>query len=216
MDHRMEMWRTLRLLVLAVAFLGGGYFLLVRPLERAASGTKTSVERGLGQVLGAITNRNTRTVEGRAEIAETKEISELSLLEMRMSATRAIEKSSSVLSFPLGTKKLIVRGDYQVKAGYKLQNGVSLHMEHGRPVATFPRPQILSVELVDFEVLSEDNGWMNKIQPEDRAQILRELRAQMRMDAQRSGMLVTVEATLRTRLRDLLGVENVTVEQALP
>lgn len=167
-------------------------------------------------MLGAITNTDTRIVEGRAEIVETAEISELSLLEMRMSATRTIEKSESLSILPLGTKKLIVRGRYQVKGGYRLKEGVSLRVERGTPIARFPKPEILSVELVDFETLSEDSGWMNKVQPEDRAQILRELREQMRQEAEKSGMLDTVDATLKTRLRDLLGAESITLEQALP
>jgi hypothetical protein len=217
MEHRAEMWRTARRTITAVAIVGGLYFLVVAPLERAISGAKASVERGLAQVLGAITNTDTRTVEGRAEIVETSEISELSLLEMRMSATRTIEKSEEFSGLiPLGTKKLIVRGHYQVKAGYRLREGVSLRMEAGKPVARFPKPEILSVELIDFDVLSEDSGWLNKVQPADRAQILRELREQMREEARKSGLLDTVEATLRTRLRDLLGAETVTVEQDLP
>ena len=216
MEHRTEIWRTVRRLITAVAIIGGLYFLVVIPVERALSGTKASVERGLEQVLGAITNTDTRIVEGRAEIVETAEISELSLLEMRMSATRTIEKSENLSILPLGTKKLIVRGHYQVKGGYRLKEGISLRMEKGQPVARFPKPEILSVELVDFDVLSEDSGWMNKVQPADRAQILRELREQMRKEAEKSGMLDTVDATLRTRLRDLLGADSVTIDQSLP
>ncbi len=210
------MWRTLRRIVTAAAIIGGLYFLVVAPLERALSGTKASIEHSLQQVLAAITNQNTRVVEGRAEIIETAEISELSLLEMRMSATRTIEKSENLSILPLGTKKLIVRGHYTVKGGYRLQNGVSLRMDRGKPVANFPKPEVLSVELIDFDVLSEDSGWLNKVQAADRAQILRELRNQMREEAEKSGLLDTVESSLRTRLRDLLGVENVTVEQAMP
>ncbi len=210
------MWRTVRRGVTAAAIIGGGYFLVVRPIEGALAGTRDSVERGLQQVLGAITNSDTRVVEGRAEITATSEISELSLLDMRMSATRTIEKSESFSGLPLGTKKLIVRGHYQVKGGYRLAPGISLRMEHGKPVARFPKPEVLSVELIDFDVLSEDSGWFNKVLPSDRAQILRELRDQMREEAEHSGLLDTVEATVRTRLRDLLGADNVAVEQVLP
>ena len=206
----------MRRLVTAVAIIGGAWFLAVRPIERALSNTRASVERSLKEVLGAITTTDTRVVEGRAEVVETAEISELSLLEMRMSATRTIEKAESFSGLPLGTKKLIVRGHYTVKGGYRLKDGVSLRMEKGRPVACFPKPEVLSVELIDFDVLSEDSGWLNKIQPADRAQILRELREQMREEAQHSGLLDTVESSLRTRLRDLLGAQSVTVEQALP
>ena len=201
MEHRVEMWKTVRRVITVLVIAGVLVFVVFR-IERAVSGTRADVERGLEKVLGAITNTDTRITEGRAEISETSEISELSLLEMRMSATRTIEKSESLSILPLGTKKLIVRGYYQVKGGYRLKDGVSLRMERGKPVANFPKPEILSVELVDFDVLSEDSGWLNKVQPADRAQILRELREQMRVEAEKCGMLDTVEATLRTRLRD--------------
>ena len=217
MEHRVEMWRTLRRAVTLLAIIGGTWLLAVRPIERALSGTKSSIERGLKEVLGAITNQDTRVVEGRAEIVGTAEISELSLLEMRMSATRTIEKSEKFSGLlPLGTKKLIVRGHYTVKGGYRLHDGVSLRVEKGTPVARFPKAEILSVELIDFDVLNEDSGWLNRIQPADRAQILRELRNQMRGEAEKSGLLDTVDGTLRTLLRDLLGVDSVTMEQALP
>lgn len=210
------MWKTLRRAVTLLAILGGGYFLIVKPIENALASMQTTATHSLREVLGAITNTSTHIVEGRAEIVETSEISELSLLEMRMSATRTIEKSENFSFIPLGTKKLIVRGSYSVKGGYRLKNGISLGLEHGKTVARFPKPEVLSVELIDFEVLSEDSGWMNKIQPSDRAQILRELRKQMQSEAEQSGMLTTVEATLRTRLRDLLGTDDVTVQQELP
>jgi len=216
MEHRVEMWRTFRRIATLAVIFAGLWFLVVRPVERGLQGTRASIENGLQQVLGAITNRDTRIVEGRAEITQTAEISELSLLEMRMSATRTIEKTETYSFLPLGTKRLIVRGYYQVKGGYKLTDGISLRMENGKPVARFPKPEILSVELIDFDVLSEDDGWLNKVQPGDRAQILRELRAQMRQEAEESGLLATVESTLRTRLRDLLGAEKVTIEQELP
>ena len=109
MPHRVEMWKTLRRVFTLVGLIAGLYLLVVMPIEKSISGTKASVERSLDKVLGAITNTDTRIVEGRAEIVETTEISELSLLEMRMSATRTIERSESFSVLPLGTKKLIVR-----------------------------------------------------------------------------------------------------------
>jgi hypothetical protein len=217
MQHGVEIWKTLRRGITLAAIIGGAFFLVIRPIEQALSGTKSSIQRSLQQVLGAITNTDTRIVEGRAEIIATAEVAELVLLEMRMSATRTIEKSEEFSGvIPLGTKRLIVRGHYTVKGGYRLKDGVSLRMENGKPVARFPKPEILSVELIDFDVLSEDSGWLNKIQPADRAQILRELRSQMREEAEKSGLLDTMESSLRTRLRDLLGTESVSVEQALP
>nr|MDP0503118.1 DUF4230 domain-containing protein [Verrucomicrobiota bacterium JB025] len=209
------MWRTLRwiaTLAFVVALTAG----MVWRFEKWMSGTKAGVQRSLEQVLGAVTNTDTRIVEGRAEMVEESEVSELALMKMRLSATRTIEKTERFSGIPLGTKRLIVRGYYDVNGGYRLKDGVSLRVERGVPVASFPRAEVLSVELVDFDVLSEDEGWLNKIQPEDRAQILRELRAQMKQEARESGLLDSVEARLQTRLRDLLGVDSVRIEHPLP
>ena len=66
MEHRVEMWRTLRRIVTAAAIIGGVWFLIVSAIDRALTGTITSIERGLKEGLGAITNRDTHVVEGRA------------------------------------------------------------------------------------------------------------------------------------------------------
>jgi Protein of unknown function (DUF4230) len=217
MLHRVEMWRTVRWIGIALLLVAALYLLVLQPLERFIGGTSSRLEKGLDRVLGAITNSNTRIVEGRAEIVETTEISELSLLEMKMSATRAFENEGYLLKYlPSGTKKLIVRGHYQVKAGYRLKPGISLRLEKGQPIAKFPKPDVLSVELTDFEILNEEDGWLNKITAEDRATVLRELREQMRQEAIKSGILDTASASLKTRLRDLLGVESVKIEEELP
>jgi len=217
MPHRVEMWRTVRWIGISALLVAALYFLVVQPFERSLAKTGKTLTQSLDKVLGAITNANTRVVEGRAEIEQSSEITELSLQEMRMSATRSFEKEDYMMKyFPLGTKKVILRGHYRVKAGYKLKPGVSLRVENGQPVANFPPAEILSVELVDFEVLNEENGWLNKVTPVDRAAVLRELTDQMRMEAQKSGILETVDSTLRTRLRDLLGVDSVKIERRTP
>jgi hypothetical protein len=210
MSAQPELWKTVRWVSLLVALLALAW-LGLRVFERGMGSTVS----GLEKVLGAITSSNTRIVEGRAEISQTSQISELALVEMKMSATRSFENESYVLKYlPAGTKKLIIRGEYRVTAGYKLEPGVSLRMENGLPVARFPDPEILSVELLDFQQLSEKDGWMNQITPQDREQLIKELNIQMRQEAQRSGILDIVESNLRTRLRDLLGAGEVKVERA--
>lgn len=211
MDGSSEMWKTLRWGIAAgglvlVAWLG------LRTFERGVGGTVS----GLEKVLGAITGSETRIVEGRAEITRTSNISELALVEMTLNATRGFENEAFVLKYlPAGTKRLVMRGEFKVKAGYRLTPGVSLAVKDGKPVARFPEPEILSVELLDHRPLSEKDGWANDITPEDRAQLLHELQNQMRQEARRSGVLDIVESTLRTRLRDLLGAGEVTLERPI-
>lgn len=215
MSHHLEIWKTVRWL----AFLTAVVLLAVlgfRGFQKTVGGTASGLERGLDKVLGALTNSDTTIVEGRAEVVEKNEISELSLLELRMSATRSYENETFILKYlSAGTKKLIIRGDYRVTAGYRLEPGVSLQIVDGVPVARFPEPTILGVELIDFEVLSEKDGWWNGVTAGDRATLLRELRQQMRREAARSGALDLVDATLRTRIKDLIGVPDVRIEHGL-
>ncbi len=209
--HHPELWKTLRWLALLVAVVLLAW-LGLRTFERGVGGTVT----GLEKVLGAITNSDTRIVEGRAEILEKTDITELALVKMKMSTTRTFENETFVLKyFSGGRKRLIIQGEYDVRVGYKLEPGVSLRMDGDTPVATFPEPEILSVELIDYQPLSEESGWWNGITPEDRAQLLRDLRDQMRIKAEQSGVLDMVESTLRTRLKDLLGTD-VRVERKQP
>lgn len=213
MNPPSEAWKTVRLLVIIGAFLVLA-FLGVRMAESFVSGGSRQLERGLDKVLAALTHSSTRVVEGRAEVVSQNEIQELALIELRMSATRSFENEAFVLKYlPAGTKQLIVRGDYRVTAGYRLQPGTSLSLENGIPVARFPPADVLGVELIDFEILSEKDGWANSIKPDDRATLLRELRQQMRMEAKKSGILDVADATLKTRMKDLLGTDQVEVRK---
>jgi len=208
-----EAWRTLRWVASLAAVLAVAW-LAIRTVEHTTGRAASSLTQGLDKVLGAITSTNTRIVEGRAEIDSSAPVSELTLQEVKMTATRSFESENYVLKYlPAGTKQLIVRGNYRVTAGYKLKPGVSLRIEDGVPVARFPKPAILSVELIDFQILSEKDGWANSVNAEDRAQVMRELRQQMRIEAQKSGVLDMVDSALRTRLQDLLGVKDVRIER---
>ncbi|BCX48640.1 DUF4230 domain-containing protein [Haloferula helveola] len=212
MEHQKEIWRTVRWSLVLGAFVLIAW-LGVRFFQDSARSTASGIERGLDKILGALTNSDTRIVEGRAEVVERNEIAELALLELRMSATRSYENQAFILKYvSAGTKQLIIRGDYRVTAGYRLKPGVSLQVVDGTPVANFPEPEILGVELIDFQVLNEKDGWWNGVTAEDRAKVLRELRLQMRSEAEKSGALDVVEATLRTRMKDLIGADQVRIE----
>jgi len=211
-SHSAQAWKSFRW----IAFLSTLLLLVLlvgRLVERSLGGTREGIESGLDRVLSTLTRSDTRVVAGRAEITATEEVAELVLAELQMSATRRFENEAFFFQYlPAGTKTLIVRGRYRVTAGYRLEPGVSLRVEDGVPVASFPPAEILGVELTDFEVLSESEGWANSITPEDRATLLRELREQMREEAQASGILDTVNRTLHTRLRDLLATPEVRIE----
>lgn len=206
-----ETARTFRWLMV-LTFLAGMTIFGVWKVEQAMKSSANSAARTLDQVLAAITGNSTKMIAGRAVIEEKQDIAELALMEMRMSAVRDMENTGALLKYvPLGTKRVIVRGHYKVKAGYRLKPGVSLRMEGDEVIAQFPKAEILSVELIDVEELESKDGWANKVTGDDRAWLLRELKQQMEIDATQSGMLDAVESTLRTRLKDLIGQDQVRI-----
>ena len=216
MSHHAEIWKTVRWISVLAALIILA-FIALGLVQRSMQSTSSGIERGLDKVLQALTNSDTRIVEGRAEVVEQNEISELALLELKMNATRRFENEGFVLKYlSTGTKQLILRGHYRVTAGYRLEPGVSLRINDGVPTATFPEPEILSVELIDFETLNEKDGWFNQVTPQDRSKLLRELRQQMRKEAEKSGILDIVEATMKTRMSDLLDVQEVKIERHDP
>jgi Protein of unknown function (DUF4230) len=210
-----EFWKTIRWITISVLILAVVFFLgsrLIQAVEKGTSRFGSNLD-SLKNALSRVTHSNTRIVEGRAELTEQKQVQELTLLALKMKATRSFESESFVLQYlPAGTKRLIVRGSFRVTVGYKLQPGVSLKLVQGKPVAQFPKPEILGVELLDYETLSEESGWANQITPTDRDQMIRELRLQMRSEALQSGVLEAVDQTLKNRLSDLLGTQNLTLE----
>lgn len=211
-----EIWKTVRWLAFLACLVILGV-LASRFVERGVQGTADGFDRGLDKVLSTITRADTRIVEGRAELQSRNEISELALVELRMSATRRFENETYILRYlPGGTKQLIVQGNYRITAGYRLEPGVSLRLDNGVPVARFPEPEILGIELLDYHILSEKDGWANDITPADRSNLLRDLRGQMRAEAAKSGVLDMTDATLRTRLRDLIGAEDIRLEHGPP
>src|SRR5690554_3364432 len=109
MAHHPELWKTIRWLAMLVSVLLLAWF-GIRAFERTLFGTTSGLERGLDKILEALTHADTRIVEGRAEISDKADITELSLMEMKMSATRTFENERYVLKYlPAGTKRLIVR-----------------------------------------------------------------------------------------------------------
>jgi Protein of unknown function (DUF4230) len=207
-----EAGKTLRWLFVLL-FFSSIIFYGITKLERIFSKASQSTTQVLAQALSQITGGQTKIVMGKAEITDKSQISELALLEMKMNAVRELESSEVLLRYlPLGTKRVIVKGIYKVKAGYRLKPGISLRKENDEVIANFPKPEILSVELDEFTELENTDGWANKVTGEDRSWLLSDLKKQMELEAKESGILTIIDSQLLNRLKDLLGTPHVRIE----
>ena len=74
----------------------------------------------------------------------------------------------------LGSEKIVrIKGNFVAKAGYDLNQFISINIDPHLVTVTVPEPRILSVEATDYQIEGE-SGWWNSISDADRSTALRE------------------------------------------
>lgn len=103
------------------------------------------------------------------------------------------------------TKRLELKGDFTAKAGFPLDESFSMVIsEDGRTVTLrHKEPDVISCELTELHVLKDEDGWWNKIQPQERESAQNELLRQARKAAGESDLLSTASENLLERLAPL-------------
>jgi Protein of unknown function (DUF4230) len=185
----------LALLVLACGLVF--WLVMIRPAQSVVSSLRNTVAAALAEITGQHITIHANTVT-----MEKANIAELNLVQRKTQTFVKFESKA------YGSKKtLIMRGDFNVKAGFDLSQPFSAEVDEatGEVKAEFPPAKITSVELKNCEVFFADNGLVNRLKPEDQEMATQQMITQARLDAQRSDIKDEAEAQLRQRLRDLLG-----------
>lgn len=129
----------------------------------------------------------------------TSEIQELSTIERDMQSIIKYEATF------LGTKKtLILRGNFKAKAGFDLKKAAQFSIEDGRVTGQLPKAEILSVEMMDFEIYHAQDGALNKLNEKDRQAATNQLLEQARKDAFESDLTERATKNFQQRLDDLM------------
>ena len=102
------------------------------------------------------------TVNNRVYLEQTSTIAELSVL------ARKVEVEHEMLHTWAGsTKRIRLHGTYLVKAGFDLRKKFNVNIRPNEILIELPHAQILSVEQQQVEVLVLENGFWNRISPDD-------------------------------------------------
>ncbi|MFN0125320.1 MAG: DUF4230 domain-containing protein [Verrucomicrobiales bacterium] len=185
----------LTLVILAGGFVG--WLLMVRPVEKAASGLRDTVAGALERITGERFAVSSNTVT-----LQKSNIAELNVVQRKTQTVTKFETSQFG-----STATLILRGDFAVKAGYDLSQpfSVTVNETTGEVLAEFPPAKITSVEMKNYEVFFSDSGLIHKLKPEHVELATKQMLAQARLDAEKSDIKQEADAQLQTRLKDLLG-----------
>jgi len=166
---------------------------------RTARESTAELER-LGKDLRAafidIANLQPRiTINNRVYMEQTKPVSELAIV------SRRIEVEHEFLHTWVGSSKRVkLHGTFVAKAGFDLQQDLSIDIRPKEIIIQLPHAQILGVDQEQVDVLAFENGLWNRISGEDLQGELSMLPQLARKRAAEAGMPAEAERTLQQQL----------------
>ena len=166
---------------------------------RTAQQSTAELER-LGKDLRAafidIANLQPRiTINNRVYMEQTKPVSELAIV------SRRIEVEHEFLHTWVGSSKRVkLHGTFVAKAGFDLQQDLSIDIRPKEIIIQLPRAQILGVDQEQVDVLAFENGLWNRISGQDLQDELSMLPQLARKRAAEAGMPAEAERTLQQQL----------------
>src|SRR5215469_5987961 len=135
------------------------------------------------------------TINNRIYLEQTTARSELVVL------SRRIEVEHELLHTWVGSSKRVkLHGTFVAKAGFDLQQGLSINIRPAEIVVQIPHAQILGVEQQQVDVLAFENGLWNRILGQDVQSELTVLPELAWKKAGQSGLPAEAEETLRRQL----------------
>jgi hypothetical protein len=135
------------------------------------------------------------TINNRVYMEQTTPVSELVVL------SRRIEVEHEFLHTWMGSSKRVkLHGTFTVKAGFDLQQNLSIDIRPDQIVIQLPHAQILDVTQDQVEVLAFENGFWNRISGDDVQNELSILPQIAREKAAETGLSVEAERALQKQL----------------
>ena len=181
-------------LVAIVAIIAGVSAWIFHRIETWPERTASQVSKAFAE-LGHLQPRI--TIKDRVFFEQTKAVLELAVVSRETQVEREMEHEW------LGSKKRIrLRGTYQVRAGFDLNQPFSVHVDGRRIETLMPPPKILSVDSKDIEVTVFENGLWNKISPAELEGELRALPMLARQKAGEAGLQKEAFEAFAARVRD--------------
>jgi hypothetical protein len=137
-------------------------------------------------------------------IHESKPIVEVALVTKDTQIEHTVEHT-----WLRSTKTLRMRAIYRIKAGFKL-TGEPVEVKVKRDwfawkmslETVLPEPTILSVDQTRLEILEDNDGYWNKITPEDRELAINEMRVKVLAEAKKSGIRDDVKKALEEKMAE--------------
>jgi len=123
-----------------------------------------------------------------------------------VTASKTFERTYTYeVTWANSTKILVLQGDFTAKAGFTIDDSFKINIaEDGKTVTLqHSEPKIISCELTKLHVIKDEDGWWNKIQPEEREAAQNALIRDARSAAKNPDLMITATENLLKRLAPL-------------
>ena len=135
------------------------------------------------------------TINNRVYVEQTTPVSQLIVL------SRRIEVEHELLHTWVGSSKRVkLHGTFVVKAGFDLQQNLSIDVRPNEIIVRLPHARILGIEQEQVDVLAFENGLWNRISGEDMQSELSILPQLARQKATESDLPAEAERALRQQI----------------
>jgi hypothetical protein len=184
------------LIVVALVVAAALGFLLIRAGARAASGFAN----------------NPPTITHEMVVERLRDVAKLVASEMTLRDVVIYEQTRF-----RSTKRVLLVVTGRVSAGINLANTQAQIDSATRKITvTLPPAQIISVDITNVTTYDESAGLWNPFTSDDRDEIQRRIRAQLRTTAQQSGILEHADQAATKALQDFLTRDGYSVEVKRP
>jgi Protein of unknown function (DUF4230) len=137
------------------------------------------------------------TINNRVYMEQTTPVSELVVL------SRRIEVEHELLHTWVGSSKRVkLHGTFIVKAGFDLQQALSIDIRPNEIIVQLPHARILGIEQEQVDVLAFENGLWNRISGQDMQSELSNLPELAREKAAESDLPAEAERTLQQQIKE--------------
>jgi hypothetical protein len=137
------------------------------------------------------------TINNRVYMEQTTPVSELVVL------SRRIEVEHELLHTWVGSSKRVkLHGTFIVKAGFDLQQALSIDIRPNEIIVQLPHARILGIEQEQVDVLAFENGLWNRISGQDMQSELSNLPELAREKAAESDLPAEAEHTLQQQIKE--------------
>ncbi|TAE25302.1 MAG: DUF4230 domain-containing protein [Candidatus Kapaibacterium sp.] len=112
------------------------------------------------------------------------------------------------------SKTLVLRGEFVIKSGFDLKEEFALNIDDvqvapntsakKRVTMRLPEAKILSLEMKNYSVVTDENGWWNKITLEDRTNAVNAMQQEARTASEQAGIRTKAMSMIQRQIQDIL------------